>query len=238
MEDDIVTAITREVKEDVIEEYLHERRLMEEQIRYVQVLMEQTHQLQDKLCKRFTRIYELLIESRFVMEFVHLLGLAEPPFFGSFGQNTSPRRELRFIKVVGLTGRGRFRKLIAESYRRLLSWNEQYRDRYENLRQQCDAVNYNLKKFEQNHDLLTIINFLKDMDIETIQRKHFLGDNFTPEEMASVEKTLRFKSISVQQGNLTPPVALPPLNEIGSGLRALADQVYDACREKLKVLIR
>jgi hypothetical protein len=119
-----------------------------------------------------------------------------------------------------------------------LSWNEQYTDGYENLKVQCDAVNYNLKKFEQNYDLLTIINFLKDMDVETLQRKHFLGDNFTPEEMTTVEKSLRFKSVSVQHGNLIPPVTLPPLNTISSELRALADQVYAACREKLKVLVR
>jgi hypothetical protein len=238
MEDDFIAAITQEVKEDLIQEYLHERRLMEEQIRHVKGLTEETRELQDQLYKRFARIYELLVESRFVMEFTRLLGLSEPPFFQKFGEHTSFRKGLGFIKALGLTGRGRFRRLVAESYRRLLSWNDQYEDSYQNLRRQTDAVNYNLEKFKRNYDLLTIINFLKDMDVETLQRKHFLGDNFTPEEMASVEKSLQFKSISIRQENLILPVALPPYGAISSELRALADQVYSACREKLKVLVR
>lgn len=238
MEDDFIAAIAHEVKEDLIEDYLHQRRLMEEQFRYVKELTEETRQLQDQLYKRFARIYELLVESRFVMEFVHFLGLSEPPFFQRYGEQTSFRKGLAFIKALGLTGRSRFRRLVVESYRRLLCWNDQYRDGYETLKEQCDAVNYNLKKFEQNYDLLTIINFLKDMDVEALQRKHFLGDNFTPDEMTTVEKTLRFRPVSVQQGNLIPPVTLPPLDTINSELRTLADRVYGACRDKLKVLVR
>jgi hypothetical protein len=35
MEDDIVAALTHEVKEEIIEKYFYERRLIEEQIKYV-----------------------------------------------------------------------------------------------------------------------------------------------------------------------------------------------------------
>jgi len=238
MQDDIISALTHEVKEQVVEEYLHERRLIEEQIKYVRELTKKTLHLQDQLYRRFARIYGLLVEPRFAVQFALVLNLEEPPFFQRFGQDTSFRKGLRFIKAGGLTERGRFRKLIAESYRRLLSWNQQYRDGYDNLKEQCDAVNHNLKKFEQNHDLLTIINFLKDMDVETIQRKHFLGDNFTPDEMATVEKTLRFKPVSMEQRNLVPPLILPTLDKISGELRALADRVYDACRQMLKTLVR
>jgi hypothetical protein len=238
MEDDIISALTHEVKEQVIEEYLYERRLIDEQTRYVGELIEQTLRLQDQLYRRFARIYELLVESRFVKEFARVLNLEEPPFFQRFAQDRGFRKGLRFIKAVGLTQRGRFRRLIAESYRRLLSWNQQYRDGYDNLKEECDAVNHNLKRFEQNYDLLTIINFFKDMDVEAIQRKHFLGDNFTPEEIASVEKTLRFKPVSTQQCDLMPPLVLPALDTISGELRALADRAYDACREKLKTIVR
>lgn len=238
MEDDIISALTHEVKEQVVREYLYERRLIEEQIKYVRELTEKTLHMQDQLYRRFARIYELLIESRFAVDFAVLLDMEEPPFFERFRKDPGFRKGLRFIKAVGLTERGRFRRLIAESYRRLLSWNQQYTDSYDNLKEECGAVNHNLKKFEQNHDLLTIINFLKDMDVETVQRKHFLGDNFTPEEMATVEKTLRFKPVSTQQGNLASPLMLPALDKISGELRALADRVYDACRQMLKTLVR
>jgi len=238
MQDDIISALTHEVKEQVVEEYLYQRRLMEEQIRYVKELTEKALQLQDQLYRRFARIYELLVESRFVVQFALVLNLEEPPFFERFGQDPSFRKGLRFIKAVGLTKRGRFRKLVAESYRRLLSWNQQYRDGYDNLKEECHAVNHNLKEFEQNYDLLTIITFLKDMDVEAIQRKHFLGDNFAPQEMATVEETLRFKPVSMETCHLMASPTLPALEKINDELRALADRVYDACRDRLKNLVR
>jgi hypothetical protein len=238
MQDDIISALTLEVKEQVIEDYLHERRLMEEQIKYARELGEKTRHLQDKLYKRFARIYELLVEPQFAVQFSLLVKLDKPPFFVRYGQDPHFRKGLRLIKAVGLTQRGRYRRLIAESYRRLYSWNTQYKDGYDDLREECRAVNYNLKKFEQNYDLLTIINFLKDMDVEGIQRKHFLGDNFTPEEMATVEQTLRFKPVSVKTSHLATPPMLPALDDIANELSALADRVYDSCRLVLKTLVR
>jgi hypothetical protein len=238
MEDDIISALTHEVKEDVIERYLFERRLMEEQITYVKELADLALLLQDQLYRRFARIYELLVEPRFAEDFARLLKLKEPPFFSRFGKDPGFRKGLQLIKAAGLTQRGRYKRLIVESYRRLLSWNKQYSDAYDNLREECGAVNHNLKKFERNHDLLTIINFLKDMDVETLQRKHFLGDNFTPEEMATVENTLRFKPVRVDQYNLIPPPVLPAPEKIKDQLGTLTNRAYDASRQEMKALIR
>ena len=42
MQDDIIAALTQEVKEEVVENYFHARRLIEEQINYVNELAKQT----------------------------------------------------------------------------------------------------------------------------------------------------------------------------------------------------
>ncbi|MCK4486653.1 MAG: hypothetical protein KAU38_07820, partial [Desulfobacterales bacterium] len=60
MQDDIISALTQEVKEEVIQNYFHERRLIEEQINYLNELAEHTSQLEGKLYRRFARIYEFL----------------------------------------------------------------------------------------------------------------------------------------------------------------------------------
>jgi hypothetical protein len=182
MQDDFISALTLEVKEEVIQNYLYERRLIEEQIHYAEELAEHAAQLQEMLSGRFARMYDLLFETGFINEFVNILGLKEPPFNDRIGKDSKCRKDVRFIKVHGLTNRARFRKLVLEAYRRLVTWNDKYKDAYENLKEECKAVNTNLTKFEKNHDLLTIINFLKSMDAGEIVKKHFMGENFTPEE--------------------------------------------------------
>ena len=238
MQDDIAAALTQEVRQEVIENYLYERRLIEGQINYVKELAEHTAQLQEKLYRRFARVYDLLPEARFLNEFMGLVEVEEAPFIDRFGEAPEYRKGVRFIKVHGLTDRGRFKKLLLESYRRLLVWNDQYKEAYEDLEQECKAVNDNLKKFENDYDLLTILNFLKDLDVEGIERKHFLGDNFTPEEMGSIETSLRFKPIRMEQFKLILPPSLPELNAIRRQLNALADAIYGQCGDRVEMLIK
>jgi hypothetical protein len=238
MTDDFISAMTQEVKEEVINNYLYERRLIEEQSNYIKELAEHTAQLQEMLFRRFARMYDLLLKPEFINEFVFLLGLKEVPFKDRIADEPEYRKDVRLIKVRSLTDRSKFKKLLIESYRRLDKWNNQYLEAYRNLLEECKAVNYNLKKFEDNHDLLTILNFLKNMDIEAIAKKHFMGDNFAPEEIASIEKTLRFKAVSIEQFNLMPPQDLPELADIKARIASLANSVYDRCSEKMKTLIR
>ena len=237
MTDDFLSAMTQEVKEEVINNYLYERRLIEQQISYVKEMADHAAQLQKMLSKRFARMYDLLFKPEFINEFVFLLGLKKAPFKDRITDEPEYRKDVLFIKVSGLTDRSKFKKLFLESYKRLCTWNNQYLEAYRNLFEECDAVNYNLKKFEDNHDLLTILNFLKNMDIEAIAKKHFMGDNFAPEEITSVEKALRFKAVSIEQFNLIPPQDLPELTDIKAKISSLANSVYDQYSEKMKTLI-
>ena len=238
MPDDLISAMTQEVKEEVISNYLYERRLIEEQIGYVKELAGHAAQLQKMFYKRFARMYNLLSKPEFINEFVFLLGLKEVPFKDQIADDPEYRKDLRFIKVRGLTDRSKFKKLLLESYRRLCNWNNQYAEAYRNLLKECEAVNHNLKKFEDKHDILTILNFLKNMDIEEIVKKHFMGDNFAPEEIASIEKTLRFKPVKVEQFNLIPPPGLPELTAIKDQMTSLANSIYDQYSNKIKTLIK
>ena len=238
MQDDIVSALTQEVKEEVIQNYLHERGLIEEQINYVNELAEHTAQLEEKLYRRFARVYEFLMEAEFINQFVQLLGIKEALFEHRFQKDRDLRNGLRFIKVHGLTRRARFKKLLCESYRRLCTWNNQYKEAYENLQEECKAAAHNLKKFESDHDLLTILNFLKNMDVDFIEKKHFLGNGFTPGEMSSIEATLRFKPIRIERFKLIAPPDLPEPKTIEGALTALADCIYCQCAGEVRAIVK
>ncbi|MDL1967880.1 MAG: hypothetical protein LWW97_04865 [Deltaproteobacteria bacterium] len=238
MSDDLISAMTQEVKEEVINNYLYERRLIEEQITYVKELADHAAQLQEMLFKRFARMYDLLLKPEFINEFVFLLGLKEIPFNDRIADDLEYHKDVLFIKVRGLTDRSKFKKLLLEAYIRLCNWNNKYLEAYRNLIEECKAVNHNLKKFEDNHDLLTILNFLKGMDHEAITKKHFMGDNFAPEEIASIEQTMRFKPVSIKQFNLIPAPSLPELTDVRNQIASLANSVYDQCSNNIKTLIR
>jgi hypothetical protein len=230
--------MTQEVKAEVVNNYLYERRLIEEQISYVKELADHAAQLQEMLFKRFARMYNLFPKPEFINEFVFLLGLKEAPFKDRIADEPEYRKDVLFIKVSGLTDRSKFKKLLLEAYRRLCNWNNKYLEAYRNLLEECKAVNHNLKKFEDNYDLLSILNFLKGMDLEEITKKHFMGDNFAPEEMASIEKTLRFKPVSIKEFNLIPPPDLPELTDVQKQIASLANSVYDQYSNNMKTLIR
>ncbi|MDO9566110.1 MAG: hypothetical protein Q7J15_05155 [Candidatus Desulfaltia sp.] len=238
MQDDFISALTREVKEEVIQNYLYERRLIEEQILYAEELAKHATQLQEMLCCRFARMYDLLFEAGFINEFINILGLKEPPFNDRIDKDSKYRKDLRSIKVRGFTDKARFKKLTLEAYQRLVTWNNKYKEAHENLKEECNAVNTTLAKFEKNHDLLTIINFLKSMDVGDIVKKHFMGENFTPEELGAVEKSLHFKPVQIKRFNLIQPPQLPDPDAVQKELGALANDVYAKFSDKTKALIK
>jgi hypothetical protein len=236
--DDIVSALTREVKEEVIENYLYERRLIEAQINYVNELAEHAAELEEKLYRRFARIYEYLLNSELINHFVRLIGMKEALFEARFRKDPNFRKGLRFIKVRGITRRTKFKKLLWESYCRLFDWNKAYKEGYENLEQESKASNQNLKKFEADYDLIVILNFLKGIDVEQIQKRHWLGDNFSPEEIGSIETTLRLRPIRMEQFELLPPPDLPEPKTIEKQLGALADRVYAKSADRIRTVMK
>jgi len=238
MQDDIIGALTQEIKEEIIENYFYARRSIEEQIKHVHELAEHTAKLEDECCDCLSCIYKALTEPEFVDEFTHTLGLKNPPYEERPGRDADEHVNLRSIKVRGLTQRAKFRRLLLEAYRSLYTWTSQYRKAYENLQGECKAVNHNLKKFENDYDLLTLLRFLKDMDVDFIEKKHWLGDNFTPEEMASIESSLSLKPIHMEQFRLNPPLSLPEPKKIQRQLSALAECVYSRCTDRIKKLIQ
>jgi hypothetical protein len=238
MQDDIIGALTQEIKEEVIERYLYDRRLIEEQIKYVDELAEQVTKLKEGCASRFVSIYQLLVREEFITNLAQALGLRDVPFKEHYDRGPNDSGRQCWVKVRGFTPRAKFKKLLSELYRQLYESNNKYAEAYEDLQEECTAVNYNLKKFQNNYDLLTILNFLKDMDVEFVERKRWLGDNFSPEEMASIEANLSFKPIRMEQFKLDPPPILPEPKTISKQLNALANCVYGQCADRVKKLIQ
>lgn len=75
------------------------------------------------------------------------------------------------------------------------------------------------------------------MDVVALERKHFLGDNFTAEEMNALHMILRFKPIRIEQFGLIRPPVLPESKAIQKDLNDLADCTYGECRLEIQKMM-
>lgn len=236
MDDDLISLLTRQVKEDVVENYMTERRLIGLQIEEVERQAEAIKFRASRTGKRLSRLAQLMVEPELMKRLLEVLHVPQPSFWSEHLEQRFAR-DIRFIRVRALTDKAKFRKLVLESYNRLCGKMERYRTAYEDLQIECRAVNRNIAGFHANFDLLSILNFLKSLDLQTIERKQYLGQNFTPEELASVDQKLYIRPLSFEQLAIPLPLRLPRPEIAERYLSDLANEVYQKHSRQLKQLM-
>lgn len=233
MEDDLIASLTRQVKEEVLENYLTERRIVGLQIEDIETRAQETRARAVQTGKRLSRLAYLMFEPDMVTRLVEILRVPSPSFWiDCLARELS--REIRIIRVRALTDKAKYRKLLLEAYRRLCRWMEEYRKAHEELAAECRAVNININKFQKNFDLLTILNFLKSLDQSVLEQKHFLGENFTAQEIVSVEQKLYLRPLSIEQFSIPIPLDLPKPEVVSTPLNRLASDVYQRNQARIK----
>ncbi|SPJ15940.1 conserved hypothetical protein [Syntrophobacter sp. SbD2] len=237
MEEDLVTSLTRQVKEEVIENYLLERRLIELQIEHLDAQAADTLKQAWAVGQRLARLSNLMIEPVMQSRLQELLGMRSCYFWVGC-LNVKSKRGMRLIWVRALTKKAKFRKVILESYSRLFYRMTQYKTQYEELTNELSAVNRNIDSFHKNFDLLSILNFLRNLDIGGIERKRILGDNFTAMEMAELDKNLYITPVSIEKLNVPAPLDLPESGSIRVELSNLAEEIFQRYRKEVKKILR
>lgn len=237
MEDDLISCLTRQVKEDVIENYLTERRLLELQIEELDSLAQQAWTLADETGRRFTRLGFLMVDSACLEQLTKLLRI-QPRSFWDECLHKPFAGGVRFIQVIALTNRAKFRKLVVEAHRRLVHWSRQYQQAVDKLNTECQAINHNIREFQNRFDLLAILNFLKSLDVCTLEQKHFLGENFTAQELSSVEQELHIATLSLDRFDLPPPPNLASGPHTEETIGHLATAIYKRHAANVKRFLR
>ncbi|MGO8943446.1 MAG: hypothetical protein ACLQJ7_07200 [Syntrophobacteraceae bacterium] len=237
MEEDLVTSLTRQVKEEVIENYLQERRLIELQIEHLDAQAADTLRQAWVVGQRLARLSNLMIEPDMQIRLQELLGMRSCYFWVGC-LHVKSKRGMRLIRVRTLTQKAKFRKVILESYSRLFYRMTQYKTQYEELTNELSAVNRNIDSFHKNFDLLSILNFLRNLDIGGIERKRILGDNFTAMEMAELDKNLYITPVSIEKLNVPAPLDLPEFGSIRVELSNFAEEIFQRYRKEVKKILR
>jgi hypothetical protein len=76
------------------------------------------------------------------------------------------------------------------------------------------------------------------MDVVELERKKFLGGNFSPEELTSIDKAMYFKPVRLEQWNPPPPFDLPAHTTIEKKLDQLASDVYAKYGWRLREIVK
>ncbi len=225
-EDDLVTALQQAVKQEIIENYVRERRIVEEEIA---LLCETASALQGGLAAwegRKLHLARALLTPEAARRFFDLAGLGEPPA-------PPPQPGPALCRLPrGWTRPGRYTGLVRHLYTRI--WRQAgelaaEREKVLALRQE---INDDILSFERNHDMLTITGFLRSLDPAEIQRRRILGVNFSPQETAISAASLSFQTVSLERLGLHPDLgrelARPrPPAEVLAGAREL---LRELCR--------
>lgn len=236
MEDDLISSLTRQVKEEVIENYLTERCIVGLQIEEIQNRAEGLKNKAAQTGVRLSRLTHLMTHPDMTQRLLDVLGVPpDSPWMTAADRRFN--RGAQYIRVRAFTNKGRFRKLVLEAYQRFYSWMEDYRKAYDELIQDCRAVNQNISRFQKNYDLLTILSFLKSMDTRELERKQYLGDNFTADEMASIDQKLYLPPIDIGRFGLPEPLSLPTPAAAENALETLASEVYRKYETSVRKLL-
>ena len=237
MEDDLISSLTRQVREDVIENYVRERNLVCLQIESLQWQAGRVRASAASTGRCLQRLTCLSLDPEMTERLARTLGIPPGSYWSGYLDRSLPEG-LQLICVRGFTEKSRFRKLVLEAHRRLAAGMDEYRKAHEELDAELRGVNHNIKTFQNNFDVLGILSFLRNLDTLAVEKKLILGENFTPEEMASLDQKLYIRPMHFDDLNVPPPLTLPNHERCERGLAELADAIYRKHPSEVRRIVR
>ena len=203
-QDDFIDGLAYQVKEEVIGNYLRERRILDEEIREYRENLGEYRALESELREARDALACLLADRDNFEKFFSLLGYDAPPLDWLGHQDSldwAPACPLG-LTPRGLTKRGRYLDLVMKTYEIFRDKAIQAQESAEELADLSAEVNNDIDRFHRNFDLLAIIGLLRKMDVETSIKKKFMGENFTAAELGSIEQTMTFPKLNAAADGL------------------------------------
>jgi len=229
MSDDYLASINYQIKEEVINRYLHERMIIEEEKKEFSEELSAYKSMAEAAGRMRDSLACLLITRENMDRVFSLIGIDELPVFWinpSDAANRAPACPIG-LTIKGFTDRGRYLDLVIKTFRQFKQAVEEGRDQGEKLEALADEVNNDIQKFQRNHDIMSIVGFLNSLDIEMLAKKKFMGGNFSPAEIGSIASTMNIKPVKM---DAAPAESWPELPSMKKVKRLVADFVHEIFR--------
>ncbi|MFH1092331.1 MAG: hypothetical protein V1742_12260 [Pseudomonadota bacterium] len=238
--DDFIDALTYQVKEEVINNYLRERLILEEEINEYHHNLSAYREIEDQTRKIRDELACLLVTPQNFRLFFGRLGFGRPPLtrLGHGDVLGKPPTCPVGLTPRGFTKRGRYLRLVMDTYRELYELVKKGQEAAKAILALAEEINQDIKKFHLYFDVMAITNFLKSLDVTTLQKKKFLGQNFTAAELASLDDKMVFKKISPLKDGVRTWPEFPPTAQAEKLTGDLLSQIFRQERGAILPAIR
>jgi len=235
MNDDFLNSLSYQVKEEVVNNYLHERLILEEEIEEYREALDKYRALEAEVQKARDDLACLLVTPENFQKFFQCLGFRQSPL-ARLGPANAQRRPPACpvgLSPKGFTNKGKYLKLTFQTYALLHQKAEEARQAAEAVLALAEEINQDIKNFNNNHDIITIISFLKSMDIDLVTKKKFLAGSCEAEGVEALEKSMAFKPLAPQADGLRPWPQLPPPEEARHLAAGLVTEIFHEEKENI-----
>ena len=178
-DDDLIAGLQAQVKREVVERYVRERLILEEETNLV---LEDASAWHGGLAAWERKRRQLAS------------ALLTPEMGRKFFE--AARRKHRFKRPRALTLCGAYLRLIKRLYRDLHQEGHKLAEERQRIIALMEEVNRDILHFEASHDMMALSAYLRSLDPQELKRRKFLGVNFTAKEMALSAEALSFKPIA------------------------------------------
>lgn len=220
--------LTVEVKKEIAERYFGFRRAIEEDTSsYLKKVLDCSHELEENIGHNLVRIYTLLNSQVLIKRFIKLAALPERFFVDSY-INTLPKKQTLFTQqnFRGLTRKGCLNNMFFDTCNTLFHHIEEYRKKYELLREDQETIVAQIEIFYQKNDIDTIFFFLRNLD-GNLSTAH--NTSFNQAANGSMSDKLRIYPPPPVTELLPELSAMPTVKEMKKELREL---VTTACQNQ------
>ncbi|MCB2192112.1 MAG: hypothetical protein KQI62_11135 [Deltaproteobacteria bacterium] len=220
-DDAYIQALNQAVKQEIVQNYFRERRIIEEEILMV---TEAVSALLGGLYaweKHRARLGRALGDAAIREEFFNAAGV-DPPRPESVAL-AAPAVGLRPIR--GLTRAARYTSLVRGLYKVLVDEAAGLEDERQRALKLLKEVNQDILAFEANHDLMMLAGYLRSLSPQELQKRNILGVNFTAKEKMVSAEALSFKPLKAGEMSLNDPLPKPkPVSQVMEQVGGLLKQ--------------
>lgn len=200
-----IQALQQAVKQEIIQNYFRERRIIEEEILLV------TEAVSSWLgglsyWEKHRALLGRALGSRPAWEEFCQIADIDPP---------SPRGvslaapAVGLTRIRGLTRSARYASLIRGLYQGLVNEAAALEQERAKALALMEEVNQDILVFESNHDLMMLSSYLRSLDPAELQRRNILGVNFSAKEKALSAEALSFRPLKAAKMGLDSPGPRP-----------------------------
>jgi len=212
-------SLKTQIKKEIIDNYFAERVYLDEDLTALEEEVAAYREKYSGLSPLFSAFYAALAQEAAVDRLMHVLSLAEPPFYEDY-QRLSPSAQNDLLKKYhrrGFTAGSRYRNLVLDLYKKLADRCHSLKEQYDKILIHVRLHNEDVQKFNSSFDFGLIAAQIEAME----GGGEPICGGILCEEREELSTRMRFKIKRFTDEELPPPPDLPPLEKVQGQIKTI-----------------